>query len=356
LLLLGVGLAFLICHDHNRDGGEPFSLLAGISLWPSEIFNLAAAALAWFFLAKGFFDLRRSEVELAQEFSLEPLSRSDIGAQRSINFLRWDWRDEEVDAASLWKQNLAFGHWANRLLRCGLAAGLYFILAILLVCLFGLPFRPYRGEANLWADAVLSVLSTASVVILIFFVVDATLLCTRFVEHLCSHPTKWPPPLIGKPAEASNMDQKDLPEWLGIQFIAKRTEAVGRLIFYPFIVLFLMIVSRNSFFDHFDWPISLLLLFGLLAAYAIVCVITLRNSAEKARKQAIRQLKEKLIVVQAAGDENKAKPITYTLAEIAAIEGGAFAPFSQHPVLKALAMPFGGAGLLTLLDYLALMG
>ena len=152
------------------------------------------------------------------------------------------------------------------------------------------------------------------------------------------------------------MDQKDLPEWLGIQFIAKRTEAVGRLIFYPFIVLFLMIVSRNSFFDHFDWPISLLLLFGLLAAYAIVCVITLRNSAEKARKQAIRQLKEKLIVVQAAGDENKAKPITYTLAEIAAIEGGAFAPFSQHPVLKALAMPFGGAGLLTLLDYLALMG
>ena len=52
-------------------------------------------------------------------------------------------------------------------------------------------------------------------------------------------------------------------------------------------------------------------------------------------------------------NEVSAEQIRTLLQKIKDYEEGAFAPLSQHPVVAALAMPFGGAGILTLLDFLA---
>jgi hypothetical protein len=152
-------------------------------------------------------------------------------------------------------------------------------------------------------DIGLLVLSSFALICLIFLVVDTALLCRQFVQNLSARPTQWPPGLLHRRAKARNMEHEHLDEWLDIQLIAERTKVVGNFIYYPFIVLFIMIVARNNFFDHFDWPISLLLIFGINTAYALFCAFTLRRSTEEARREELKRLEEKLVKARGAGDE-----------------------------------------------------
>ena len=148
------------------------------------------------------------------------------------------------------------------------------------------------------------------------------------------------------------MVPENLDEWLDIQLIAKRTEAIGKFIYYPFIVLFIMIAARNNFFDRFDWPMSLLLIFGINTAYAFYCAFALRQTTEKARNEELKRLEEKLVKARGAGDKQSAETIQFTVEQIKAVNEGAFAPWSEQPFIRAVLVPFGGTGILTLIQYL----
>jgi hypothetical protein len=148
------------------------------------------------------------------------------------------------------------------------------------------------------------------------------------------------------------MAREHLDEWLDIQLIAERTKVVGEFIYYPFIVLFIMIVARNNFFDHFDWPISLLLIFGINTAYAFFCAFALRRSTEEARREELKRLEEKLVKARGAGDDQAAATIELTVEQIKAMDEGAFAPWSNQPFIQAILVPLGGSGLLTLAERL----
>ena len=64
-----------------------------------------------------------------------------------------------------------------------------------------------------------------------------------------------------------------------------------------------IIISRNGFFDRWDWPVWLILVLGVNSAYAIYSVLVLRRAAEKARHDALERLNEKLLRV--LGGEKK---------------------------------------------------
>ena len=191
-------------------------------------------------------------------------------------------------------------------------------------------------------------------VVLIFFVVDATRLCDRFIKNLSdAQRTIWPGKTLKAYGSERNMDKELLDEWLVLQVITERTKVVTKMIYYPFTVLFVMIISRSSYFDHFDWPIALLLIYGMNSAYALFCAMSLRRTAEKARRIELERLQQKLVSAHGKGEKKRAKQIELTIDEIDAIEEGAFAPLSKHPIIGALLMPLGGAGVLTLLNFLA---
>ena len=57
---------------------------------------------------------------------------------------------------------------------------------------------------------------------------------------------------------------------------------VARLIWYPLIVLTLIVVARSSFFDNWTWPTSLIVIFAITAAWAVGSAILL-----KARRRTI---------------------------------------------------------------------
>ncbi len=186
------------------------------------------------------------------------------------------------------------------------------------------------------------------------YVVDAVWLCKRFIDRLAAKPTAWPRELLKKHESARNLDPYFLDDWLDIRFIARLTKAVGVLIYYPFIVLALMLIARDGYFDDWDFPVGLMAMYVLGVVCIVACAVLLRRAAEEARKKAVGNLKNKLFLVKGRGPKHGhvADQISLTIQEIEAEREGTFAPWAQHPVFGAVLFPSGGVGLIALLEYL----
>ena len=108
----------------------------------------------------------------------------------------------------------------------------------------------------------------AALPLLTFFVVNATLLCKRFIGTLSEHHTLWPlstrqhfgdvlkksihPRTPGETQAASAVEQLAIEheqaydDWIDVRAIAERTAVVGRLIYYPLFVLLLLLFARST--------------------------------------------------------------------------------------------------------------
>ncbi len=135
-----------------------------------------------------------------------------------------------------------------------------------------------------------------------------------------------------------------------MQLVARRTAVVDRLIVYPFVSLLVLIVARHSFFDHFDWPWSLILVFGLNLAYTLYCAVVLLAAAHGARKVALGRLQMQLAKLRATEHKDQASSVETILGEIRDLTNGAFAPWFEQSAVRAVLLPLGGAGALSLLE------
>ena len=172
------------------------------------------------------------------------------------------------------------------------------------------------------------------------------------VEKLgeCRSPTNGRQQQLKKQAEIP--PSALLREYLDIDFIAHGTDFVGRQIYYPFIVISLLILSRSSVFDFWTWPMALLIIVCFNAGYVIFSFNYLRHTAEDARKLCLKRLHDMLMAYTAKGDgEGKeAKTIREATLLIQNEDRGAFAAISQQPLAKALLLPSGTAGIWALLQ------
>jgi hypothetical protein len=397
VLLMAATFLFVVvmCQDHFRGEGEPVSFVKGTSIWPGEILRLLAGILSIFFLTKSWTDLSENQQRVMDRFFRRALGerktieeswkaftryrtrrharRKQVGPGKvllrrwrafleycaeNINLLSWQVADQ-AKAQVVWKQYARRGYFHHRLIRIIPAMAMFVVLGIFLMLTFGLSNCPYRGWVSFWTDRVLLVLSVGAVLALMFFVVDATRLCARFIEVL-KKPTDWSD-ILEKLSDEEKLDldesqlgrmKGDFDEWLDIKLIAFRTEAVGRLIRYPFIVLLIMLASRSRFFDNWNWSVGLVLTLAIYTTFALYCAVKMRRSAEKARNQAMSRLQTDLVGVEGQ-DKVRAKKIRTMLTEIASIKQGAFSPFSENPVIAAILIPSGGMTLLALLEMFA---
>lgn len=391
-LILIVFGRFAYLDGTKGGGGEPFELWEGISIWPTETVRLLAMFVAVLFLVFGWDRLVENAREIAARFGLPapaetprvetvPDGRSDdpnpvrqaglalaswLRMRRSISICGWrseqgDEPGDPVQVGDLWREYLWRGQLHNRLTRCLPHAAVYIAFGVVVIRLLGAPHLPYRGDTAFVTDRIVLYASISAVMVLTFFVVDATRLCRRFIDLLSNTPTDWngaaPTNLING---NSDLEAEDMGELLDAELIASRTEVVGKLILYPFIVLFILLIARNGFFDNWDWPLSLILIFGGAATYALLCAVILRHAAEKARLRIVRRLR--LRAYRAAGGNGdqeapgRTEQLRMLLEEIEGLRRGAFAPWSKHPIVKALLLPFGGIGAVVLLDLLATVG
>src|SRR6266545_2496422 len=141
--------------------------------------------------------------------------------------------------------------------------------------------------------------------------------------------------------------------WLDIKVIEMWTDIVSPIIYYPFIVLCLMILSRSPLFDNLGTPYQLMVVFGVSRLYAAACAFKLRGVAERARGMALERFTHLLVRARGqAGAPAIASQIEIMTREIESLRRGAFAPLTEQPVVRALLLPISSAGGLTLFRYL----
>ncbi len=202
--------------------------------------------------------------------------------------------------------------------------------------------------------------------ILSFYVVDAIQLNSNFIRMFAREVTKWGSAVTERFYRSPPLSEEELSAYNEIFFVAQRTQVVARLIWYPLIVLTLMIVARSSFFDNWSWSPSLLAIYGINAAWALGSAVLLRRAAEQLRDAALTNLQmsrvkshaeEAKLLRRAAEplrdaalktEEAKRRTFDELIAEIRGLKKGAFAPLTEQPFVRAIIVPSGGLGLLAL--------
>ena len=368
---------------YNAREGEPYSWNDGISIWPTETLRLLAALLSMFYLWTISRALYRSERKVECDFalpkygdSLEKLAPAPAELPEKswwrrvmapVTVRHWKCnKDNTIDAAQLWTYYCDSGTQRARWLRIGPLIVCYLGAATCLLFLLGAPSVPARGDwARSW-DLVFLSLAILGSVSVTFYVADVMLLCRRFIHYLMKDVTTWPADAVTNlrgrwsrsegatvAAEGEVPPNDLLREYLDIDFIARGTDFVGRLIYYPFILISLLIISRSGVFDHWTWPVALLIIVAFNAGYAAFSVIYLRRTAERARQRSLKRLHDMLISYTAIGkgDGKEAKTIREATMLIENENRGAFAAISQQPLAAALLLPSGSAGIWALLQF-----
>jgi hypothetical protein len=328
---------------------EPLAFFSGISIWPTEMLRLIAFMLAMFFMFKASFDLHANARRIEAEFSFAPLPLTrfrlrDLG----IGFEYWQMKEpprtSRFSAAEAWHAYLCRNKFWPRFIRIGILLVLYSIFAFTILHLFPQPPSPARGHLAFEIDKIVFYLAGVGLLLLSFYVVDAIQLNSNFIRMFGREVTKWGREVVDRSHRHPPLTEKELSAYNEIFFVAQRTQAVAPLIWYPLLVLTLIVVARASLFDNWTWPPSLVLIYAITGAWALGSAILLRRAAEQLRETALNDLRRFRLL----GQESEARRQTFEelMAEIRDLKTGAFAPLTEQPFIRAVLFPGAGLGLL----------
>jgi hypothetical protein len=374
--ILAVGAVCCFYLIQNSAGqGEPFAWFDGTSAWPSIAIILFAAFLSVHLIVKTHLDLRQNAAQLGEEFGIaRNRDRIDIITLWKRYHLQFGLRNlisektslfrglvypeaarigDRIDIVALWELYLYRGRFWRRVVRAAPMTVLYIAALVSIMPLIGhFPTSPIRGE---FPFHVLIGITICAFLFLTFFVIDAILLHEGFLLQLERKETYWPDATFLrfkypiKPNRPSN--ESDLADYWDILLISKRTEAVGRLIYYPFVILSLLIVARLSCFDNWTWTppliaaLSMHFLLALYAAWRLPKVATLYR--DKVLERLRRRRRQALLHA-----EKIPEAIDTMIEEVQSTHQGAFSYLWEQPAIRALLLPSSGVGLATLLQYL----
>jgi hypothetical protein len=356
LLLFLCGIIAAGLRDTYRNPcGEPFVLTGGISIWPSELLRWLVLTLSVFFMGKALGAVQSGVLAIAREYRL-PLNQREDTCQ-----LRWTLASipvpqAGVEAENVWILYQQLGNVWQRVCRTVFPCFLYFLFALGIFLLDRMPYVPARGQLASTVDKVSLMLSIVAFLLLTFWIMEAVRLCRWVIEQLSEAHTRYPQACLDHFAERRNVPPDLLNEWLDLQLIADLTNHVGRLIFYPFIVFFFVLLARNQFWDRWTWPPGLIVVFGLNLSLMVGSAVMLQRAARKARAVSLERLKikvEKASQTAAPTPEKHQEQMAQKLFdEVQNLRKGAFAPFWENPVVGAILVPSGGTAALELLRYL----
>ena len=354
-VIFGVPIIVLLVAAFAQSGDailEPLAFFSGISIWPSEMLRLLALLLAIHFMVKAHIDLKANERELTRRFHLASLPPEKWHWRRMrLGLRRWhkehpDWMrpDAQFTAKEAWTAYLRRNQFWPRLIRVGVLFAVYLVFSFGIFGLFQQPVTPARGDAALRADFWVLIPTVLGMMLLTFYVVDAIRLNSNFIRIVTGGVTKWEPDISVGGGRIPPLTKEDLARYYDIAFVAERTEVVAPLIWYPLIVLAVMVLARSAYFDNWTWPLGLILIFTLNAMWAFGSAAFLRRAAEQLRSAAISNLQ--LLRVASYKSPERQETFAELIGEIRGLKKGAFAPLSEQPFVRAVILPSGGLGLL----------
>jgi hypothetical protein len=410
LILAGL-LAIVPLFNLVYDGFEPLSWSEGVSIWPTEFFRLMASLTAVGSLYYCGSRVRQSRAELCTEFGLVPreallTARRNLGgaignivARLPLDERHYRLTEDEdgvavgklkeagssytraVGAAMAYRSAHPFAEtqgvppryksaqilWrylgerslpVRRYARAGMMTVFYIAGWVLLFKIIGIPVAPVRGMRSAICDDFVLAVTSILMVYLIFWVVDETQSCYRFVSRLGEDgESLWPekayeriPAVLRAAASQSPTTRKAASACIEVQFIGRLTQEAVPLIILPFVVLTLYIFARWTFFDNWHVSIPVLTFVGEDAAICVLCALLLKNAATQAKERGIRRVVLASVDARAAGAEDLADAYDALRNDMEANEEGAFQPWHQQPFVKAILLPFGGTGVMQAIE------
>ncbi|WGJ16274.1 hypothetical protein QEV83_08555 [Methylocapsa sp. D3K7] len=353
--------------------GEPMALLQGVSVWPTVLLRALGVVLSVYLLWRAWRKLDENLCEIAQELNLPnpslAITAARKGAERQTvwkklaSLFSYSLREHQPDPSKPYRINIAWceyvyqSRWAARLVRVVVYTTVMYCLWFLVLSpLLGHAVSPRRGE---FARHVLRYTSKAEIICtmaVIYVVFDATWLCLRFVRDLCRSTTEWPAQTRTQFEDRLGLEPRFIDKWIDLDFVAKRTRCIGTLIYYPFLLIALVIVTRSTVFANYTPNPKILVFQGTCLAIVFGCAIALCWAAQSMRKAATQRLMDGIICAKGprAKDSDdgadSAGQLETLLVRIEGLREGAFSPFSQQPLVRALLLPVGSFGWTTLLE------
>jgi hypothetical protein len=343
VLAVGVVWRFYVIENYSNQA-EPLAWFDGTNAGPSMAIMLFAAILSVHFIVKAHFDLKQNAAELTEEFGLRNLEEV-----RPRTYIAG-----KINVVALWERYLHSGRFLRRCFRAMPMLVLYIVAIIVILPLIGdFPLTIIRGDfpfQELMGCMIFAFL------FLTFFVIDAILLHEGFLIQFETKETRWPDATfqnfhypIGPDRPRSN--ESDLADYWDILLISKRTEAVGSVIYYPFVILSLLIVARLRCLYNWAWSPALIVALLMHFSLAMYAAWRLPKGAREYRDKILERMKRRrrqsLILAKKTPEA-----IDTMIEEVQSTHQGAFSYLWEQPAIRALLLPSGGIGLATLLQYL----
>ena len=334
LALLVPAVPVGVAYQLDGADGEPMPLLNGSNILPTLYLLYLAVVLALFLMARAYRGLGRNARELVRRFQIsdgERLRRylSERKAYMHVPYLR---------------------HVAQPYVGM---AGLHVAVAVLLIVGFGVAANPHvRGPASLTVYIVGVLLVLIGLFLHTYLIADETRRCLSMARRLFREGRWKRARSLQAYVRSQNCDilvskttGDALYRWRAVHLLAERTAEIEKVVYYPFTIALLLVVSHNWFFDNWRAfsPKALVPATGFLIT--VGCILWLRSHVEARRKDAVDSLKR----AKAADAVNAVK--WDRLIEDARNERrGAFRPLSADPILRAPLVPLGGYGSLYLIE------
>jgi hypothetical protein len=274
--------------------------------------------------------------------------------------------DDLSELEALIGQYLYRGRWSARFVRVAIATLVSScVLLILEYALMFLEFNLGVSLVNGFAvvdfhdleraiENLISLVNLLAIQFLIFWVADALLLTRSFVLALAQDRPRWPQPMLKNHARQLGLCQSWTAMWLDLRLIARRTGRVANLIWYPSLILAAMAVAALTVeygeLGFASNPIALLISAGFVVSAAVM----LRRVAEAWRSDVLLRLEDARIFALGTPDP-KSTQVTQLdglLARVSSLSEGAFAPYSQQPLVRAVLVPAITYGATVGLQYL----
>jgi hypothetical protein len=389
--LLGLVVSFGLCTAWpaiagfltQHGVGEPMALFEGVSVWPTILLRAVSLGACVWLIFHTFQMLETNLRDTEADMHLRrphfwffkrpyfrgrgrPLTRQLIDTlslswfQPFIADRYWSRDHDERPKVPILYLSVRYAYYGQRGWRfCRAAVGTLAMFAVwrLLQPIYGQPNAPIRGRVTQDVYGIVTMLDVIATLFLIFLVADATLYSRSFIKQLSVFRSLWPKRTVALYQLKFGLEAADLEDWIDIQFLAKRTKCITKLIYFPAVMFALLVVSRSQVFDSFTVIPTLVITQVISVAVIVGSVLALRAAAEQARAIAAENLTARIIAARGtSGTKSRADQLEMLLARVENLREGAFAPLSSQPVVKAVLLPLLSYGGSVLVQIYALPG